>query len=161
MAGEHLPEERIRASDADRDATAGQLAQALVEGRLDLAEYDKRLAAAMTRGRPWGARPVDRGPSSAPGSARAPVDLAAVGRAHAPARRWRDFLEPWRGFASLAVILGGIWLVTSIMAGELLYFWPGWPLGIVFVITAANALSGSARSDKDTPGDNSGQHTKA
>ena len=54
----------------------------------------------------------------APGSARAPVDLAAVGRAHAPARRWRDFLEPWRGFASLAVILGGIWLVTSIMAGN-------------------------------------------
>lgn len=161
MAGEHLPEEGIRASDADRDATAEQLAQALVEGRLDLAEYDKRLAAAMSATTLGELAPLTADLPPAPGSARAPVDLAAVGRAHAPARRWRDFLEPWRGFASLAVILGGIWLVTSIMAGELLYFWPGWPLGIVFVITAANALSGSARSDKDTPGDHSGPHTKA
>ena len=82
MAGEHLPEERIRASDADRDATAEQLAQALVEGRLDLAEYDKRLAAAMSATTLGELAPLTADLPPAPGSARAPVDLAAVGRAH-------------------------------------------------------------------------------
>ncbi|WP_157515850.1 DUF1707 SHOCT-like domain-containing protein, partial [Nocardiopsis trehalosi] len=37
----------MRASDADRDACAERLAIALQEGRLDLAEYERRLDTAM------------------------------------------------------------------------------------------------------------------
>lgn len=36
----------VRASDADRNVVAGQLADHLVAGRLDLVEYDERVAAA-------------------------------------------------------------------------------------------------------------------
>lgn len=149
MSDDHLPAERMRASDSDRDAAAERLALALSEGRLDLTEYDERLSAAM-RAKTVGelARLTEDLPP-VPGSASAPVDLAEVGSAHAPAPTWRDRLEPWRGFAGISIILVGIWAVTSVMAGELLYFWPTWPLGIMLVITAANALTGSSQRGRD------------
>ena len=44
---------RVRASDAERDAVAAELADHLKDGRLDLAEFDERMSHAMaarTRG---------------------------------------------------------------------------------------------------------------
>jgi hypothetical protein len=43
--GEQYGSGRIRASDAERDRIAGVLAAAFAEGRLDVAEYDARVAA--------------------------------------------------------------------------------------------------------------------
>jgi hypothetical protein len=40
--------DRVRASDAERDATAGRLQAAFAEGRLDDAEFDRRMRAALT-----------------------------------------------------------------------------------------------------------------
>ena len=39
---------RIRASDAEREAVAAELADHLKDGRLDLAEFDERMSQAMT-----------------------------------------------------------------------------------------------------------------
>lgn len=144
MSDDHLPAERMRASDSDRDAAAERLALALSEGRLDLTEYDERLSAAMHAKTVGELARLTEDLPPVPGSANAPVDLAEVGSAHTPAPTWRDRLEPWRGFAGISIILVGIWAVTSVMAGELLYFWPTWPLGIMLVITAANSLTGSS-----------------
>ncbi|KUP96781.1 DUF1707 SHOCT-like domain-containing protein [Thermobifida cellulosilytica] len=149
MDDEHLPAERLRASDADRDATAERLALALSEGRLDLTEYDERLSAAMNAKTMGELARLTQDLPPVPGAADAPVDLAEVGAAHPPARPWRDRLEPWRGFAGIAVVLIGIWTVTSVAAGELLPFWPVWPLGFMLVVTAANAVSGSGKRRRD------------
>ncbi|MEY9210898.1 DUF1707 domain-containing protein [Thermobifida halotolerans] len=156
MDDDHLPAERMRASDADRDATAERLAHALSEGRLDLTEYDERLSAAMgakTMGEL--ARLTDDLPA-APGSADAPVDLAEVGAANTPVRGWRERLEPWRGFAGISIILIGVWAVSSVGAGQLLTFWPAWPLSFMLIITAVNAVSGSGGRGRGRSAERSG-----
>src|SRR5690606_41194073 len=82
MSDDHLPAERMRASDSDRDAAAERLALALSEGRLDLTEYDERLSAAMHAKNVGELARLTEDLPPVPGSANAPVDLAEVGSAH-------------------------------------------------------------------------------
>ncbi|MFC7330129.1 DUF1707 SHOCT-like domain-containing protein [Marinactinospora rubrisoli] len=141
-----VPQDQLRASDADRDAVAARLADALAEGRLDLSEYDDRLHHAM-RSKTMGelrALTADL-PEPAPAPEES-VALTDLGRAPSgPGRQNR--LEPWRGLAGLTVILVGIWGVTSVIAGQLLPFWPLWPLGFMLIFTVANALGGGDRPE--------------
>lgn len=149
MDEERLPAERMRASDADRDAVTARLAAALSEGRLDLTEYDERLTSAMrakTLGelaRLTGDLPDPAAPD--PG----PVDLAQVGSANAPERSWRDRLEPWQGMATVSVILIGIWGATSVASGQLLPFWPVWPLSFILIFTVIGVITGSGKRKRD------------
>lgn len=127
---------RLRASDADRESVAEQLREALAEGRLDMDEYGRRLDetfAARTYG--------DLEPITA--------DLPAV-----PARR--PAAEPatpkgtdedrdghgWREWLGTAVILNAIWLVTSFAAGEPIFYWPMFPLGIWGAVILASYVWG-------------------
>ncbi|RCV50647.1 DUF1707 SHOCT-like domain-containing protein [Marinitenerispora sediminis] len=143
-----VPQERLRASDADRDAVAARLADALAEGRLDLSEYDDRLHRAMHSKTMGELRPLTADlPEPAPPPEDAGVDLAEVGRAADPDALRRSRSESWRGLAGLAVILVGIWGVTSVIAGQLLPFWPLWPLGFMLIFTVANTLSGGERPE--------------
>jgi hypothetical protein len=113
--------DEMRAADADRQDVAEKLRAALDEGRLDLHEYDERLQqayAAKTYGDLEGLL----------------TDLPVVATAH-PAngtpehltRRW--LLHVWGGYFPAVGITTAIWLVSSIAAQDLLYFWPIWVAG--------------------------------
>ncbi|MDA2814558.1 DUF1707 domain-containing protein [Nocardiopsis sp. RSe5-2] len=131
----------MRASDADRDATAERLATALAEGRLDLQEYERRLDAAMAAVHLGDLRALTAD-LPAPPPAPAPVEerplvTAGGGEAASP---WKEWVDEWRWWLGGAVIMTGIWGVTSIMGGALLPFWPLVPLGIWAAILVAAAI---------------------
>jgi hypothetical protein len=125
--------DEMRAGDSDRQAVADKLKQALDEGRLDLGEYDERLQkayAAKTYGDlsgllddlpnailPAGSQPAAH-PAPQP-AAPPPVTTPKPGQ----------FVRTWLGgFGGTFVVCAGIWLITSITTGHLLYFWPVWLL---------------------------------
>ncbi|MFW5417074.1 DUF1707 domain-containing protein [Nocardiopsis sp. CNT-189] len=141
MGDEPLPPERMRASDADRDAVARRLGHALQEGRLTLEEYRERLDLALgsvTAGDLAGlTRDLPDPPEEVlhPEPVRPPPDPARI-RAEA----WRRRLEPWRGLAAISVVLVAIWGVTSVIAQELIVFWPLVPIGFMAVFTCVGAF---------------------
>lgn len=130
--------EEMRAGDADRKAVADQLKTALDEGRLDLTEYDERLQrtyAAKTFADLNGLLddlpgtvPLDRSqvqPATAPS---APTSAPA---GQPPHTNWLPrYLGPYGGVFVVCVL---IWLITSVSAGHLTYFWPVW-MGIPLVL---------------------------
>lgn len=124
----------MRAGDADRKAVADQLKTALDEGRLDLSEYDERLQ--KTYGAKTfsdldgllddlpGTAPVDRSQVQ-PATPAAPVGTPAPA-AQPPGTGWLPrYLGPYGGVFVVCVL---IWLITSVSAGHLVYFWPVWML---------------------------------
>lgn len=128
----HAPE--LRASDADRQVAADRLRAAHDEGRLDLHEYDRRLAdayAAVTYGdleRLFTDLPVR--PSSA--SPVHPVaGAAAVARAAGASVARRPAFPLalkilWTAWASVVAINVTVWLLVSLAASESVHFWPMW-----------------------------------
>ena len=120
----------MRAGDSDRKAVADQLKSALDEGRLDLSEYDERLQktyAAKTFGDLNGLLddlpgtvPLERSQVQ-PVAARAPV--AAVDEQPTESSWLPRYLGPYGGVFLVCVL---IWLITSVSAGHLVYFWPVW-----------------------------------
>jgi hypothetical protein len=140
--------EGMRAGDADRQAVADQLRGALDEGRLDLHEYDERLQqayAAKTYG------DLDRLLADLPGTV--PPEHAQVVPVRPPemyrgaTRRW--LAETWDGYFGVIAICVAIWAVISVMAGDVVYFWPGWVAGpwgaVLLVTTVAGLASGEPR----------------
>ncbi|TDD61556.1 DUF1707 domain-containing protein [Actinomadura rubrisoli] len=118
---------RVRASDGDRDAAIEHLGDALAEGALDAAEYDRRLERAVAAATCadlaalTGDLPVSRAALARAEKAR--------GAARALAAR-REWFDEWGHWAGGAVIMTVIWAVTSLRAGEWRFFWPVVPLGI-------------------------------
>jgi len=127
-------QEHERAADVDREEVAERLRQAVTEGRLDLDEYDERLSKAYAA-RTYGdldrlVRDLPR-PVAKP----APPPPDAV-------RRW--LVEQWRPWATAVVICVAIWLLTSMLSAEVIYFWPVWvavPWGVVLVCRTIFGLS--------------------
>jgi hypothetical protein len=123
--------DEMRAGDNDRQAVADKLKLALDEGRLDLGEYDERLQktyAAKTYGDLSGL--LDDLPAVAP-AVRAAADPAPKTDAPAPimSSRSGQLVKAWLGgFGGIFVVCSVIWLVTSLGAGHLQYFWPVWLL---------------------------------
>lgn len=119
-----------RIGDDDRAATAARLASALGEGRIDLAEFDRRTAAAAA---------ATTARELAPLTADLPVSAAQV----AAERRQRDrgeWLAEWRYWLGGAVIMNAVWGVQSIRDGEVDRYWPIVPLGIWAAILIAAAI---------------------
>lgn len=126
----------MRAADADREVTAERLRVALEEGRLNLHEYDERLA------RAYGAKTyaeLDEVVADLPGPA--PAQRAAVAPAPPPpppvagnggpvvgTARGR-LLGLWTPWLRVAGILVPIWLLVSIGSRDVANFWPAWVLG--------------------------------
>ncbi|KUP96782.1 DUF1707 SHOCT-like domain-containing protein [Thermobifida cellulosilytica] len=135
---DRVPPKRLRASDADRDAVAERLAVALTEGRLDLAEYDRRLTLAMNAVFVGDLLPLV---ADLPEPDRDQVVPAGT-RAPAPASSspWKEWLDEWRWWLGGAIIMSSIWGVTSIIGGTLLPFWPLIPLGVWAAILLAAAV---------------------
>lgn len=138
-----VPEEEIRASDADRDVVADRLAGALTEGRLDLTEYDRRLDLAMRSVTLGDLKPLtaDLPPPADPEPEKHRLALRSG--------RWRDWVDEWRYWLGGAIIMTGIWGVLSAATQELQDFWPVIPLGIWAAILLAAAVwpDDSSRQD--------------
>lgn len=145
----HAPE--LRAGDADRQAAADRLRAAHDEGRLDLAEYDRRLAeayAAVTYG------DLDRLFTDLPARSSSPVPAYSVASAAGAARaagasvvrRPTGFPLAltilWTVWASVVAINVTVWLLVSVAADDPVHFWPMWLAvpGVVLGIGTAITL---------------------
>ena len=122
-----MPDPHLRAADHDRAAVAATLGRAMSDGRLSVAEYDERLAAAYAS-RTYGE--LASLTADLPGSTPAPSPVrTTAGPAPVPGcggdpggLGW----PAWGSWGSTALIVLSIWAVTSIVAQEFLYFWPFW-----------------------------------
>lgn len=153
---------RMRAADADREATAERLRTALAEGRLDLDEYDDRLQ------RAYGSKTygeLDELLTDLPGTAPAERSLpapratgesgvAARGQWSASARNaW--LLEVWGPWLKVALILTSIWFVSQLAEGEFEVddYWPIWVLGpwgaVVLYQTIQGLATGAPEKDAE------------
>ncbi len=144
VAGRHLrrhygdmpePDRRpeVRAADVDRERVAERLRRAHAEGRLDLTEFDERVAAA------WAARTygdldvltVDLPPEPAP----------VVGASVAPQRPRapeRDAVAAWSVASVLNVM---IWGIIAVSVGGVVYPWWIWVAGPWGVVLLAQWIS--------------------
>lgn len=150
---ERRPEMRI--SDRDRQAAAERLRFALGEGRLDLLEFDDRLArayAAVTYAdleslfadlpapsRPATAPPVPRPepPRPAPAVARIPTALKVL----------------WTIWVAVVSVNLTVWLLVSLGNADPVYFWPMWLLvpGAALFAVSAGVLGMRGRPEPPTP----------
>jgi DUF1707 SHOCT-like domain len=146
-----VDEGNLRAGDADREQVAERLRTALDEGRLNLHEYDDRLREAygaktyaelnaLLEDLP-GVTPESRA-QIVPASTKAPDAWtpAADGRYPDATRRW--LVERWQSWVTAVTVCVGIWGVTSLLATEPLYFWPGWVAGPWGVVLAVGTFAG-------------------
>ena len=109
---------RVRIGDAERDRVIDQLADHHAAGRLTLAEFEDRMAAAST---------ARTGTDLAVLTADLPAPPAPRSPARPAARRLR--LDPAvRTYLAVMALLWLIWLVTSWRVGEVGYPWPIWPM---------------------------------
>ena len=113
-------ESSLRASDAEREAVAARLRQAVSDGMLSLAEADERQAMA------YAARTRDELP---PLTADLP-EPARPERPAAPGRRGPMTVAARRWFAAHAAVVAVLvgFLVTAWALSGAPWFWPTWPL---------------------------------
>jgi hypothetical protein len=147
--------ELMRVSDAERQAAADRLRTALGEGRLDLLEYDNRLALAYQAvtyrdlDRLFTDLPAHAAPApSAPVAASRPVRTVGVQDA---ARTGFAGLPPalkmlWTIWFGAMLINLTVWLLVSVGNGEADYFWPMWLLVPGGVLLAASVGVSAIRS---------------
>ncbi|GGN71324.1 DUF1707 SHOCT-like domain-containing protein [Nocardia rhizosphaerihabitans] len=132
-----------RASDAERNAIVAQLGTHLADGRLDLAEYDQRVAKVYAT--------TTRDELAVVLSDLPPLTKQATAPAERkPGKRipvWQRIeAGSWLGVSVIVLV---IWGLISLTAGELTYFWPMWVIGpwgavLVFrVITGWEATPGT------------------
>jgi Domain of unknown function (DUF1707) len=148
-----MPDPHLRAADADRSAVADLLGRHMATGRLTVAEYDERLArayAARTYGElaeltadlpPERTRePAVPAAQPAPqpvGGCAGPGGMAAWG----PWTGTRTLRAAWASWVSTAVIVVGIWLLTSVASGWV-YPWPLWVIGPWGIVLLSRTLGG-------------------
>jgi len=149
-----------RAGDADRERVAERLRIALEEGRLNLLEYDDRLRdafAAKTYAEldtlladlPATAPPLQSQLVPATPNALAPTTsrwrAGYDGRYPDATRRW--VVEMWDDWAGAVAICIAIWAVISLLAGDWIYFWPGWVAGPWGAVLLVQTISGLMRDE--------------
>jgi hypothetical protein len=138
------PGRSVRAADADRQAVADRLLRAMEEGRLDLLEYDDRLARAY-RAVTYGELaelladlPAQPRPAAAPDPVAVPVRPLP-----APLRAL------WTLWTAVVAINLTVWLLVSLGNGRPDYFWPMWlavPGALLAALRATRRGGGRRRS---------------
>ena len=135
----------LRVSDGERQAAVDRLRLAHDEGRLDLEEYDRRLAAAyvsVTYGdldRLFADLPAAGTPPHVPPGLPArrgagTVDTRTLGEMHVALK------VLWIIWGAVVGINLTVWILVGLGSGDLPYFWPMWlavPGVALFVTTAA------------------------
>ncbi|MFC9997584.1 DUF1707 domain-containing protein [Nocardia sp. NPDC127526] len=117
-----------RASDAERAQIADLLGRHMSDGRLDLAEYNERVARVYTT--------VYREELQ-----QVLTDLPELTKAAVEKPRSRTRFPIWQriegsAWLGVSLLVLGIWAAISLAAGEFTYFWPVWvivPWGAVLV----------------------------
>jgi hypothetical protein len=126
----------LRVSDSERQAAVDRLRLAHDEGRLDLEEYDRRLAdayASVTYGDldrlfldlPAAGTPMHV-PAGMPASRRTAAVAVPVGGVLA--RQPLALKVLWTVYASVVAINLMVWLLVSLGNEDAVYFWPMWLL---------------------------------
>jgi hypothetical protein len=145
-----MPEPHLRAADADRAAVAEALGRHMSAGRLTVAEYDERLARAYAA-RTYGELAEVTADLPAPEPVAPPAPASAPQPVAGPAGcggGWGAGWGPWGAsgmraawgsWLTTAVIVIGIWAITSMAAGAI-YFWPMWVIGPWGIVLLARTL---------------------
>jgi hypothetical protein len=151
-------ERDIRVSDQERQVAADQLRAAHDEGRLDLYEYDRRLADAyssvtyadldklfvdLPAATGMGVVHPQPAPPVEPHPRRIPAEPSVTAGMATPLK------VLWTVWASVVTINLTVWLLVSLGNGEPDYFWPMWlavPGAVLLAVTAATAVGRSGRS---------------
>ncbi|MEV0060127.1 DUF1707 domain-containing protein [Nocardia sp. NPDC050718] len=126
-----------RASDAERNAIVAQLSTHLADGRLDLTEYDQRVAKVYaTATRDELAVVLSDLPQ-----------LTTQQQASAPAEKKGARIPVWQrieagSWLGVSLIVVVIWGLISLSAGELTYFWPMWVIGPWGAVLVFRVLTG-------------------
>jgi hypothetical protein len=153
-----MPDPHLLAADADRSAVVTRLDASLADGRLTLAEYEDRSARAHAARTYGELTELTADLPSAAGPPRPEPQRSAVTRA-VYAGAWhgawhgawdRDLRTAWTGWATTAVIVIGIWLVSVLGTGDLVYPWPVWVIGPWGVVLVARTV-GQRRQDHPRP----------
>lgn len=129
----------MRVSDADRERVCGLLREAFAEGRLTTEEFHERTAAALAA-----KTEADLVPLTA--DLPAPAPAAPVVRS--PYRR--ELRSLWTAWASMAVLLNAVWLLTMITSSHCVPYWPIWPLGITGALAVVRTLKLRVSDDQPT-----------
>ncbi|WP_040791445.1 DUF1707 SHOCT-like domain-containing protein [Nocardia paucivorans] len=127
-----------RASDAERDRVVRLLGRHMADGRIDIAEYDQRVAQVY---RTPIREELTRVLSDLP---ELPAESAGLDKG--PSRRSR--IPIWQrieagAWLSVSVLVLLIWAAISIGVGEITYFWPFWvivPWGVVLAFRAVTGI---------------------
>lgn len=131
----------LRVGTAEREAVARHLGTAMAEGRLTLFEYEERV------GKVWSS--ATRGElAQVTADLPAPVDDDALAASEDGVAPWREYLDEWKEWIGVSILLTGIWGVTSIASGEIVYYWPIWPLGIWGAVLLASIFWGDDEDDE-------------
>lgn len=119
----------IRASDADRDAALDALRDAYSDGRLSKDEHEERSAGVL------GSRTLD---ALVPFLSDLEAGVPATRSAREVAeKKFRDEAADWRSTVVwVSSITTVIWVITAAARGELYFFWPIFPIGILSVLWA-------------------------
>jgi len=160
VATPELPERRsdpgtrraARIGDRERELAVAHLGRAFAEGRLDLAEYDERVASAYSAKTDNDLLHLTADLPQNPASSVAPAerqsrtrDRARLqprgGAGVAPNPVWLRRL--WLVYAGVVAINLVVWLIIGLSSGlDFPYFWPMWvagPWGVVLLISTFGA----------------------
>ncbi|MEU8900883.1 DUF1707 domain-containing protein [Nocardia sp. NPDC048505] len=122
-----------RASDAERDEIVRQLGRHLAEGRLDLGEYDQRVAQVYATALREELTAV---------LADLPKESSGFTKKQSGQRIpiWQRIeAGSWFGVSLLVLV---IWAAISIGVGEFTYFWPIWVIGPWGAVLAFRMVTG-------------------
>ncbi|WP_138759856.1 DUF1707 SHOCT-like domain-containing protein [Modestobacter altitudinis] len=161
-----MPESHLRAADADRAAVAEVLGTHMSAGRLTVAEFDDRLSRAyaartygeldqLTADLPAVEQPPVVRPEPAPTAQPVAAGCGGPGTAHW-AGDWghwgstaNGLRAAWASWLTTAVIVVGIWVLTSLGTGDWIYPWPVWVIGPWGVVLLAQTLGGARGPGRD------------
>lgn len=127
-----------RASDAERDRTVRLLGRHMADGRIDIVEYDQRVAQVYRTPTREALTLVLSDLPDLPAPAAA-VDKGSSRRLRIPI--WQRIEAG--AWLSVSVLVLLIWTAISIGVGEFTYFWPFWvivPWGVVLVFRAVTGI---------------------
>lgn len=138
----------MRATDADRDVVNAILGEAYAQGQLDRLEYEERLTTSTSL-KTLGEIPelvqdlVSTGPPTQHVNVREPASPVE--------KRWQTGVgATLLSWGIVAAVTNLVWLMTSLSAGELIYYWPMWPmLGMTIAVVSALAKQASYGSERD------------
>lgn len=146
---ERRPELRI--GNPEREQVISWLQEALDEGRLEVAEFDERIAAVYAAKTQSELTPVTSDlPPPRSGRSAPPAPEPTTGeREGSGGRDKRRGNGAWVSWATIVLVNVVIWGIVSISGGELVYPWWVWIAGPWGAVLLANTLFGGGSGGRD------------